>query len=63
MRRRISQYTEKNIKAISNKRKSAQEACFNAFELVYGSAVEAADASWAAMETALRATVSENTTA
>jgi hypothetical protein len=56
-------YTEKNIKAISNKRKSAQETCFNAFEMVYGSAVKAADASWAAMETALRATVSEKTTA
>ena len=53
-------YTEKNIKQISEKRKSAEESCFKAFELIYGESVKAADASWAVMETAVRATVSES---
>lgn len=54
-------YTQKNIKQISQKRQDAQEDCFKAFELVYGASVKAADASWAVMEEALRATVKDST--
>lgn len=56
-------YTKKNIQQISDKRKSAQESCFKAFELVYGESVKAADASWAVMEEALRATVTASASA
>lgn len=50
-------YTERNIKQISKKRKDAEESCFKAFELVYSTAIKAADASWLVMEEALRASV------
>lgn len=52
-------YTEKNIEQISEKRKSVETKVFESFEKMYGSAVEAADASWSVMEDALRATVKD----
>ena len=48
---------EENLPAIAKKRQAAQKDFFTAFEKNYGEAAKAADESWAAMETALRATV------